>query len=91
VLSLELDAWWDDPDYTAAKGSFSSKAAFILGKLMEHDGARFMQVMADLYRDDAPDPAPASTSTGPAEAPTALTLIDLAAVRSGNERRGTNA
>jgi hypothetical protein len=53
---LNLDAWWDEPYYKAAKSSFSSKGAFILRKLMKHDGARFAEIMADLYRDDAPDP-----------------------------------
>jgi len=51
-----LDAWWDEPYYKAAKGSFSSNGAFILRKLLKHDGAKFVEVMADLYRDDAPDP-----------------------------------
>ena len=53
---LGLDAWFDEPYYKAAKGSLSTKGAFILRKLMKHDGSRFVEVMADLYRDDAPDP-----------------------------------
>ena len=53
---VDLDNWWDEPYYMAAKGSFSTKGAFILRKLLRHDGARFVEVMADLYRDDAPDP-----------------------------------
>jgi hypothetical protein len=56
MTPLNLDPWWDEPYYKAAKGSFSSKGAFILRKLLKHDGAKFVEVMADLYRDDAPDP-----------------------------------
>jgi hypothetical protein len=39
-----------------AKDSLSSKGAFILRKLLKHDGAKFVEVMADLYRAAAPDP-----------------------------------
>ena len=53
---LNLDAWRDEPYYKVAKGSFSGKGAFILRKLLKHDGAKLVEVIADLYRDDAPDP-----------------------------------
>jgi hypothetical protein len=56
MTQLGLDTWFDEPAYKAAKGSLSSKGAFILRKLMKHDGAEFVEIMADLYRDDAPDP-----------------------------------
>jgi hypothetical protein len=36
--------------------ALSTKGAFILRKLLKHDGAKFVEVMADLYRDDTPDP-----------------------------------
>ena len=36
---LNLDAWWDDPAYKRAQGSFSTKGAFILRKFAERDGA----------------------------------------------------
>ena len=55
-MSLNLDAWWDEPYYTAAKGSFSSKGAFILAKLPAHDAAKLKDVLADVYRDAVPDP-----------------------------------
>jgi len=53
---IGLDPWWDEPYYKAAKETFSQRGAFILRKLLKHDGAKFVEVMADLYRDDAPDP-----------------------------------
>jgi hypothetical protein len=31
--SLDLDAWWDEPAYHTACGSFSTKGTFILRKL----------------------------------------------------------
>jgi hypothetical protein len=45
---LGLDAWWDEPAYHAARGSFSTKGTFILAKLED--------VLAD-DRADLPDPA----------------------------------
>jgi hypothetical protein len=54
---LGLDAWWDEPAYHAARGSFSTKGTFILRKLSEHDPAKLKDVLGDLYRDDLPDPA----------------------------------
>jgi hypothetical protein len=30
---LGLDAWWDEPAYHAARGSFSTSGTFILAKL----------------------------------------------------------
>jgi hypothetical protein len=32
---IGLDAWWDEPAYEAASGSFSRKGAFILFKLLD--------------------------------------------------------
>ena len=46
----------NEPYYKATKGSFFSKGAFILRKLLKHDGAKFVEVMADLYHDAVPDP-----------------------------------
>ena len=37
---IGLDAWFDDPAYKRAQGSFSTKGAFILAKLAEHDLAQ---------------------------------------------------
>ena len=54
---LGLDAWWDEPTYHAARGSFSTKGAFILAKLEAHDPTRLKDVLADVYRDAVPDPA----------------------------------
>ena len=48
---LGLDAWWDEPAYQAARGSFSTKGTFILRKREAHDAAKHV------YRDDLPDPA----------------------------------
>lgn len=53
---LALDAWWDEPEYKAAQGSFSEKGTFILGKLEAHDAAKLKDVLGDLYRDAVPDP-----------------------------------
>jgi hypothetical protein len=53
---LRLDAWWDEPAYKAAQGTFSERGAFILAKLNDHDFAKIKDVLADLYRQDAPDP-----------------------------------
>jgi len=52
---LGLDAWWDEPDYKT-RNTFHLRGLFILRKLLKHDGAKFAEVMADLYHDDAPDP-----------------------------------
>jgi hypothetical protein len=56
-LGLGTDAWWDEPTYRAAMGTFSERGTFILGKLQEHDAAKLKDVLADLYRDEPPDPA----------------------------------
>jgi hypothetical protein len=56
LSDLGLDAWWDEPAYKAAQGSFSTKGLFILAKLREHDPAKLQDVMVDLYRDAQPDP-----------------------------------
>lgn len=53
---LNLDAWWDEPDYKAAQGTFSERGTFILNNLAQHDAARLSMVIADLYRDEPPDP-----------------------------------
>lgn len=55
-MSLNLDAWWDEPAYEAAQASFSAKGTFILNKLAQHDAAKLSTVTADLYRDAQPDP-----------------------------------
>jgi len=34
---LYLDSWFDDPAYKRAQGFFTTKGAFILGKLREHN------------------------------------------------------
>jgi len=53
---LNLDPWWDEPAYQAARGSFLTKGTFILDKLAEHDPIKLKDVLADLYRDQIPDP-----------------------------------
>jgi len=55
-LSLGLDAWWDELAYKRAQGAFSTKGAFILVKLKEHDAAKLEAVLDDLYREARPDP-----------------------------------
>ena len=57
---LGLDAWWDEPDYKT-RNTFHLRGLFILRKLLKHDGAKFAEVMADLYHDDAPDGSFAAT------------------------------
>jgi hypothetical protein len=52
---LNLDAWWDEPVYKAAQGTFSEKGTLILARLREHDAAKLQDVMVDLYRDAQPD------------------------------------
>ena len=54
-MSLGLDAWWDEPDYKPCN-TVRLRGLFILRKLREHDPARLQDVLADLYRDDQPDP-----------------------------------
>jgi hypothetical protein len=54
---LQLDAWWDEPAYRAAQGTFTERGAFILAKLEVHDAAKLKDVLADVYRDAVPDPA----------------------------------
>jgi hypothetical protein len=53
---LNLDAWWDEPGYKEASVTFRLRGLFIFDKLKQHDAARFSEVMADLYRDEVPDP-----------------------------------
>jgi hypothetical protein len=54
-MGLNLDAWWDEPEYKKGN-TFHLRGLFILRKLREHDPARLQDVLADLYRDDMPDP-----------------------------------
>jgi hypothetical protein len=54
---IGLDAWWDEPAYKAAQGTFTERGAFILAKLRAHDAAKLEDVLADVYRADLPDPA----------------------------------
>ena len=53
---LDLDAWWDEPAYHASKETFSERGTFILANLQAHDAAKLEDVLADVYRDDVPDP-----------------------------------
>jgi len=57
MMPLDLAPWWGEPAYQAARGSFSTKGTFILRKLSEHDPAKLKDVLADVYRDEVPDPA----------------------------------
>ena len=52
---LKMDAWFDEIAYKRAQGSFSTKGAFILTKLKEHDAAKLETVLDDLYRGDQPN------------------------------------
>ena len=54
-MGIGLDAWWDEPAYKTCN-TFRLRGLFILRKLREHDPARLQDVLADLYRDDVPDP-----------------------------------
>ena len=56
-MLLNLDPWWDEPTYQAARGSSSTKGTFILAKLAEHDPIKLKDVLADVYRDEVPGPA----------------------------------
>jgi hypothetical protein len=53
---LNLDPWWDEPEYKEASVTFRLRGLFIFDKLKQHDTVRFAEVMADLYRDEVPDP-----------------------------------
>lgn len=55
-MLLNLDPWWDEPTYQAARGSSSTKGTFILAKLAEHGPIKLKDVLADVYRDEVPDP-----------------------------------
>lgn len=55
-MTLNLDAWWDEPAYKAAMGTFSERGAFILAKLQAHDAAKLKDALGDLYRGELPDP-----------------------------------
>jgi hypothetical protein len=37
---LGLDAWWDEPAYRGAQGTFTERGAFILAKLRAHDAVK---------------------------------------------------
>jgi len=56
LTPLGFDSWWDEPEYKAAQGSFSERGTFILNKLAQHDAGKLSTVIADLYRDEPPDP-----------------------------------
>jgi hypothetical protein len=60
LIAFRLDYWWDEPIYKTCN-TFHLRRLFIFDKLMKHDGAKFVEVMADLYRDDAPDPQEITT------------------------------
>ena len=53
---LGLDTWWDEPEYKEASVTFRLRGLFIFDKLKQHDAVRFVDVIADLYRDEVPDP-----------------------------------
>jgi len=61
AVRLNLAPWWDEPDYKTCN-TFHLRGLFILRKLREHDPTKFHDVMADLYRDDQPDPQDIGTS-----------------------------
>jgi len=44
------------PDIREASVTFRLRGLFIFDKLRQQDAARFAEVMADLYRDEVPDP-----------------------------------
>jgi hypothetical protein len=54
-VGLGTGNWWDEPDYKPCN-TFHLRGLFILRKLREHDPAKLQDVLADLYRDDVPDP-----------------------------------
>ena len=54
-MGIGLEAWWNEPDYKPCN-TFRLRGLFILRKLREHDPARLQDVLADLYRDDQPEP-----------------------------------
>jgi hypothetical protein len=53
---IDLDPWWDEPEYKAASATFHERGTFILAKLQAHDAAKLKDVLVDLYRDAVPDP-----------------------------------
>jgi hypothetical protein len=53
---LDLNSWWDDPDYTVASETFTLRGWFILRRLAHHDAAKLKDVMRDLYRDERKNP-----------------------------------
>jgi len=54
-MGLGLDAWWDEPAYKTCN-TLRLRGLFIFRKLREHDPARLRDVLAELYRDDQPEP-----------------------------------
>jgi hypothetical protein len=56
TMTIGLDPWWEEPEYREASVTFRLRGLFIFDKLRQHDAARFAEVMADLYRDEVPDP-----------------------------------
>ena len=48
---LDLDAWWDEPDYKRSMGSFRQRGTFILRKLRECDAAKLESVLDDVFRE----------------------------------------
>ena len=53
---LNRDAWFDEPAYQASRETFSEHGTFILAKLQAHDPAKLKDVLADVHRDEVPDP-----------------------------------
>lgn len=56
TTALNLDAWWDEPAYKAAQGTFAERGRFILAKLEAHDAAKLKDVLANVFREAVPDP-----------------------------------
>jgi hypothetical protein len=56
AVTLDVDSWWDEPEYKEASRSLLTTGAFILDKLKQRDAVRFNDVIADLYRDQVPEP-----------------------------------
>jgi len=54
---LNLDPWFDEPAYQASRETFTERGTFNLAKLQAHDPAKLKDVLADVYRDEVPDPA----------------------------------
>lgn len=60
MMRLDLEAWWDEPEYKRCD-TLSRRVRFILTKLLQRDPAALVYVMSNLYGAEKKDPRDITT------------------------------